>query len=84
MIAYVPYRGDVVYYTAWGTRRILEMFMALPIKINLPSGFLSEEFRCGYLVSEKRKRVWAVELDLVSEFSRVCEEHGIRWSIIVY
>lgn len=57
------------------------MFMALPIKINLPSGFLSEEFRCGYLVSEKRKRVWAVELDLVSEFSRVCEKHGIRWSV---
>lgn len=55
--------------------------MSLPIKIELPSGFLDAECRCGYPIPEKLKRVWAVELDLVSEFSRVCEKHDIRWSV---
>ena len=44
----------------------------LPIKIALPEGFLEEEVRCGYTVSVEMKKLWAVELDLLAEFDRVC------------
>ncbi len=32
--------------------------------------FFDEEIRCGYKVSHEMKEVWAVELDLLSEFAR--------------
>lgn len=50
-----------------------------PLKLKIdPSFFLSEE-RDGYFVSAEMKKVWAVELDLLNEFSKVCEKHGLRW-----
>ena len=49
------------------------------LKIQLPDDFLEEEVRCGYLVSKKMKEVWAVELDLLAEFDRVCKKHGIKY-----
>lgn len=49
------------------------------IKIDLPNGFLEEEERCGYLVSKKMKEVWAVQLDLLAEFDRVCKKHNIKY-----
>lgn len=55
--------------------------MALPIKLSLPEHFLDEEIRCGYTVSPKLKKIWAVELDLLNEFLRVCKKHGIKASI---
>jgi lipopolysaccharide cholinephosphotransferase len=58
-------------------KRIGEVKM-LPIKIELPPGFLQEEIRCGFIVSEKMKKVWAVELDLLKELERVCEKHNIK------
>lgn len=51
------------------------------IKLNIPESFYKGEELCGYYVSPEMKKVWAVELDLLSEFSRVCEKHGIRWWI---
>ena len=51
----------------------------LPIKIELPDGFLDEEVRCGYTVSAEMKKLWAVELDLLVEFDRVCRKHGITY-----
>ena len=50
----------------------------LPIKIDLPDGFLEEEVRCGYTVSREMKAVWAVELDLLEQLLRVCREHDLR------
>lgn len=41
--------------------------------------FLQEEVRCEYVVSAKMKRVWAIQLDLLEVFSRVCEENGLRY-----
>ena len=48
----------------------------LPIKIALPEGFLEEEVRCGYTVSAEMKKLWAVELDLLAEFDRVCRKNN--------
>lgn len=44
------------------------------LKLQLPDGFLNEEVRCGYTVTKQRKEVWAVELDLLQEFMRVCNK----------
>lgn len=49
----------------------------LPIKIDLPEGFLQKETRCDYVVSEQIKAVWAVELDLYVELKRVCDKHHL-------
>lgn len=53
----------------------------LPIKIDLPDGFLEEEVRCGYTVSADMKKLWAVELDLMAEFDRVCRKHGLTYFV---
>lgn len=55
--------------------------MALPIKLNLPTGFLDPEVRCGYEVSAKLKKIWAVELDLLAELMRVCNKYGLRYHV---
>jgi len=52
--------------------------MSLPIKLTLPEHFLEEEVRCGYTVTTKLKKVWAVELDLLNELLRVCKKHNIK------
>ena len=51
----------------------------IDLKIDLPDGFLDEEIRCGYLVTTEMKKVWAVMLDLLAEFDRVCKKHGIKY-----
>ena len=52
--------------------------MSLPIKIKLPENFLKKEVRCGYEVSEKLKKIWAVELDLLQHLLDVCKKHEIN------
>ena len=51
----------------------------LPIKIELPEHFLDEEVRDGYLVTSLMKEAWAVEIDLLFEFKRICSKHNLRW-----
>lgn len=41
--------------------------------------FIREEERNGYLVSEKMKKVWSVQLNLLAQLDRCCKEHGIRY-----
>lgn len=50
-----------------------------PLKLIIDSSFFSPEERDGYHVSAEMKKVWAVELDLLNEFSGVCEKHGLHW-----
>lgn len=51
----------------------------LPVKIVVPDDFLKEEVRNDYLISEKMKKVWAVQLDLLVQFQRVCEENDLSY-----
>ena len=53
----------------------------LPIKIKLPLGFLDEEERSGFRVCLNQKKIWAIELDLLSEFMRVCAKHKIKYQV---
>lgn len=39
---------------------------------------LEPEVRCGHEVSAEMKKVWAIELDMLSELLRVCERHELR------
>ena len=43
--------------------------------------FLEPEVRCDYKISTEMKKVWAIEMDLFREVSRVCEEHHLRYWI---
>lgn len=49
------------------------------LKIELPSNFLDEEMRDGYVVSKEMKEIWAVELDLLNEFQRVTNKYNIKY-----
>ena len=50
----------------------------LPISLELPDGFLEAETRCGFHVDERLKRIWAVELDLLADFLRICKKYDIK------
>ncbi|MBQ9859247.1 MAG: LicD family protein [Clostridia bacterium] len=43
------------------------------------AAFLREEERCGYTVPASMKKVWAVQLELLSQFRQVCDRHGLRF-----
>lgn len=45
----------------------------------IPNKFYDEETRNGYYISEKTKKIWIVELDLLSEFMRVCKKYNILY-----
>ena len=49
------------------------------LNIKLPESFLQEEEREGVVVSAELKKLWAVQLDLLCEFDRVCKKHGLRY-----
>ena len=50
----------------------------LKLKYSVPNGFLKEETRRDYTISETMKKAWAVQMDLLQELLRVCNEHGLR------
>lgn len=49
------------------------------LKIQLPDSFLQEEVRSGHLVTAQTKELWAVLLDLLNEFDRVCKKNNIHY-----
>ena len=49
------------------------------IKLDIPESFFQGEERSGYYVKPEMKKVWAVELDLLAEFARVCKKHNLKW-----
>ena len=49
------------------------------LEIELPEGFLDEEVRCGYTVTAKAKRAWAVQMDLLHKLDEVCKKYNLRY-----
>ncbi len=45
----------------------------------LPESYFQEEVKCDFLVEPLRKRIWAIELDLLLEFDRVCKKNHLRY-----
>lgn len=43
---------------------------------------LDEEIRCEFVVSEKRKKIWKIQMDMALEVKRICEKHHIKYFII--
>lgn len=50
------------------------------LKYNPAPGFLEAEEKI-LIVNPETKKLWAVLIDLLVEFKRVCEKHNIVWSI---
>lgn len=48
----------------------------------LTKDFLKEETRCDFFVDEKRKKIWAVDLDLLLEFDRICKKHNLKYFVM--
>ena len=46
-------------------------------------GSLNEEIRNGFLVSEKRKAVWNVELCLLKRLDEVCKKYNLKRKDVV-
>lgn len=44
--------------------------------------FFEEEVRDGYLVKEDVKKLWAIELDLLSKVKDICNRHNIKYFAI--
>lgn len=49
------------------------------LRLKFPPDFFDEEEKCGYVVTRKTKELWAVLLDLLAEFDRVCTKYGIQY-----
>lgn len=47
----------------------------------LSPSFFNEEIICDFLVTKKRKKIWAVELDLLKEIDRVCKKHNLTYCL---
>ena len=45
----------------------------------IEESFLSAETRNDYYISTEMKKVWAIELDLLSKLSEVCKKHNLRF-----
>ena len=43
--------------------------------------FFEKEIRCDFLVDEKRKKVWAVELEMLAKFDQVCREYNLTYFV---
>ena len=44
----------------------------------LPKSFFEEEVRCDFLVTEKRKKIWAIEIDLFLKLLGVCQKYNLK------
>ena len=52
------------------------------LNLEFPDSFFKEEERSGFLVTQKIKELWAVELDLLMELERVCKKHHIKYFVM--
>ncbi len=45
----------------------------------LPESFFEEEVRNDFLVTTTRKKIWAVQLDLLLRLDQVCQKHHLKY-----
>ena len=45
----------------------------------LPESFFEEEIRCDFLVTRERKKLWAVQLDMLRYIDEFCKGHGLKY-----
>ncbi len=45
----------------------------------LPESFFKEEVRSDFLVDVNRKKIWAIEIDLLLEIDRVCKRYDLEY-----
>lgn len=45
----------------------------------MQSSFLLPETRCGFYISEKRKKIWQSEIGLIEELARICKCYHLRY-----
>lgn len=48
----------------------------------LPTSFFDEEVRCGFLVNTSLKKIWAIELEMMLIFDRVCKKHNLKYFLM--
>ena len=51
----------------------------LHLNIDIPKDFLKEEIRCNYLINKKMKCIWAVQLDILNIFNKICKKYNIKY-----
>ncbi|NBH14352.1 LicD family protein [Lachnospiraceae bacterium] len=49
--------------------------------MHLEEEFFEEEIRSGYQISQKMKKVWAVQLNLLDYFDKLCRKHQLRYFV---
>ncbi len=47
----------------------------------LPECFFAEELLCDYRVTQERKKIWAISLDLLFKFDEVCRKHHLNYTL---
>lgn len=47
----------------------------------LPESFFRPETICDFYVDENRKKIWAIEIDLLIQFDKVCREIGVGYHV---
>lgn len=52
----------------------------MKLETSIPKGFVTETPEV-FVVSKEAKKLWAVQLDLLSKIDAICRKHGIRYSI---
>lgn len=45
----------------------------------MQNDFLQPELRCEFQVSEKRKKIWKIQLELIEQLQRVCGKYHLRY-----
>lgn len=45
----------------------------------IPYNFFIEETRNGFTVTKKRKKMWAIELEMLNELKRVCKKYNLTF-----
>lgn len=47
--------------------------------MNFDPSFFKEEIRSDFLVDEKRKKIWAVELQILEKIDKICKKHNLTY-----